>query len=251
MKKNSKEIWRDIPGYEGYYQASDEGRVRSLDRWIIYKNGRKRFYKGKIFEGSFNNGGYKTVNLSRYDKQKIFQISQLVAMAFLYHEPNGHTLVIDHINGIKTDNNIKNLRVVTHRDNTSTCYRKDRNSLSSDFAGVSYNKPTKKWRSMIRYNGLHIFLGYFENEIDASNAYKKALSKVINNTFNPDEYKPSFASKSKGVYFNKNNQKWLCQPNINGNRTFLGYYSSEEEAHQTILLFESAQPIKNYEKFHN
>lgn len=234
MKQN-KEIWKDVPGYEGYYQVSNEGRVRSLDRWVIYKNGRERFYKGKFFEGSFNNRGYKKLSLSKDGKAEYFFIHQVVAMAFLDHEPNGNTLVIDHINGDKADNRAENLQIVTHRDNTSTCHRSDRNSLSSDFAGVNYYKQIDRWRAKIYYNETHIHLGYYNDEEDASNAYQKALGELENGTFKIEDYKASFTSKFKGITFHKASQKWRAQPTINGKQTYLGLFTSEEEAHQAVL----------------
>lgn len=48
QKEKTKEIWKDVPGYEGYYQASNLGKVRSLDRTIIDKNGYSKFYKKKL-----------------------------------------------------------------------------------------------------------------------------------------------------------------------------------------------------------
>ena len=242
MKQNKQEIWRDIIGYEGYYQVSNQGRVRSLDRWVIYKNGRKRFYKGRFFEGGYTNG-YRQVGLSREGKTEIFLIHQLVAMTFLNHTPNGHTLVVDHIDGIRTDNRIENLRIVTHRENISTCYRANEDSFTSDFVGVNYHKHANKWLARIVFNKKNINLGLFNNEKDASNIYQKALGEINDGTFNPENYKAKFASKYKGVVFNKNRQDWLAQPYINGKQIYLGYHSTEEEAYQTVLLYESAQPI--------
>ena len=63
QKEKTKEIWKDVPGYEGYYQASNLGRVRSLDRTIIDKNGCSKFYKKKVIVGSYNKGGYRQTSL--------------------------------------------------------------------------------------------------------------------------------------------------------------------------------------------
>lgn len=239
--KINKEIWRDVPGYEGYYQVSNTGIVRSLDRTVITKRG-ERSYKGRIFEGNLNNG-YKILSLSRDGKQEIFLIHQLVAMIFLNHEPNGHTLVVDHINGIKTDNRIENLRIVTQRDNSSTCHRTNEDLFSSKFVGVSWDKVTKKWRAQIIFNSKKIYLGLFDNEIDAAKAYQKALAELENGTFKIEDYRTSFISKFKGVSFNKANQKYITQPYINGKQIYLGSFENEEEAYQAILLHEAIQPI--------
>lgn len=184
-KEQEKEVWRDVPGYEGYYQVSNTGIVRSLDRWVIYKSGRKQLYKGRFFEGS-NINGYKQITLSKKGKQKRFFIHQVVAMAFLDHEPNGHTLVVDHIDGDKVNNRVENLQIVTHRDNTTTCFRKDRDSLTSEYVGVFFAKGKGKWVAQICFDGKQIHLGVFDSELKASKAYQSALSKIKDGTFSPE-----------------------------------------------------------------
>ena len=241
MKQN-REIWVDVPEYKDYYQVSNQGRVRSLDRTVIDSMGRKRFYKGKIIGGSDNGAGYKTLALSRDGKQEKFLIHQVVAMTFLNHTPDGHQLVVDHISGVKADNRVENLRIVSHRDNNSTCYRKDRNSLSSEFVGIY--RFRNKWRAQIQLKNKKIYLGLFNNEEDASDTYQKALGELENGTFKIEDYRASFTSNFKGITFHKTSRKWLCQPTINGKQVYLGLFSTEEEAHQMILLFESAQLIE-------
>ncbi len=94
-----KEVWKDIPGYEGYYQASSLGRIRSLDRTVLTTNGQDRFYKGRIIKGNVDKDGYRRTTLKKNNIGRTFKFSQLVAMAFLGHKPNGHTLIVNHING--------------------------------------------------------------------------------------------------------------------------------------------------------
>lgn len=64
IMEKKKEVWRDVPGYEEYYQVSNTGIVRSLDRTVLYRDGRKRLYKGKIIDGS-NNQGYREICFSK------------------------------------------------------------------------------------------------------------------------------------------------------------------------------------------
>ena len=227
--KQKKEIWRDIIGYEDYYQVSNLGNVKSLDRTVLTKTGIKQFHKGRIFKG-IDNKGYKQVTLSKDGKQRIYNISQLVAMAYLNHTPDGGTLVVDHINGVKTDNRVKNLRIVTHRENISTCYRANEGSFTSDFVGVYYHKQRDIWRAQIQLKNKITYLGSFENEKDASDVYQKALDEINNNNFNPENYRASFTSNYKGVSYYKNTKKWLCQSTINGEQIHLGYYNNEEDA---------------------
>lgn len=76
---------------------------------------------------------------------------------------------IDHINGIKDDNRIENLREVTHLQNQQN--RKKIKQFTSKFKGVSWQKQTKKWRALIYNKGIQIYLGLFDSEIKAAKAY--------------------------------------------------------------------------------
>ena len=220
------EVWKNIPGYEGYYQASDLGRVRSLDRTVIYKDGRKRFYKGKLIKGRISKG-YKYTNVSINNVGRNLLFSQLVAMAFLGHEPNGHTLVIDHIDGDKSDNRLENLRIVTQRENVSTCFRSNKESFTSNYAGVSWDVNTSKWKANIHNEGVNVRLGSFDDEINASSAYEDALDDIAYGVFNPETYK----RKCKGIDFNKTSGKWRARIRINKKRKHIGYFQTEKEAY--------------------
>ena len=231
VKSKNGEIWKDIPNYEGYYQASNLGRIKSLDRTVTYSDGRRRFYKGRIRDGSVQNG-YKQTTLRGDGIGRNFMFSQIIAVTFLGHEPKGHTLVVDHINGDKLDNRVGNLRIVTHRENSSTCFRSNEESLSSGHVGVSWIERDSVWRSQISLNGVSVRLGCYDTEIEASTAYQEALSKIEDGSFNPDDYKPKFTSKYKGVYFNKRDNKWVARITINGKTKYLGSFTTEIEAHQ-------------------
>lgn len=236
MDRNNtvKEEWRDVPNYEGYYQVSDLGRVRSLDRVITYSNGQKRFYKGRIIKGSVNKG-YRRTALNIDGVGREFKFSQLVAMAFLGHEPKGHTLVVDHINGDKLDDRVENLRIVTQRANATTCFRSDRDSFTSEYVGVYWDKKMTKWQSQIQHKGVRVHLGFYNTEIEASIAYQAALSKIKDGSFNTDDYKPKLTSKYKGVSFKKASNKWVARITINGKQEYLGCFSTELEAYQSYL----------------
>ena len=173
----TKEVWKDIPNYEGYYQASNLGRVKSLDRTIFDKNGHKRFYKGSIIGGCINDRGYKVTTLGKNGVRGDFKLSQLIAITFLNHTPNGSNLVVDHINGNQLDDSVKNLRIVTQRENVSTCFRSNESKFSSTYPGVVFDKSRDKWQARIFINGKNKYLGRFKTEEEAYEARQKALKE--------------------------------------------------------------------------
>jgi len=115
---NAKETFKDIKYYEGYYQVSDLGRVRSLKRTIIDKNGIRIRIKKKILKLSIEaRTGYLKVNLCKNGKTKTRYVHKLVAQAFHDHKPNGYRRIIDHKNAIKTDNRAINLQEISQSEN--------------------------------------------------------------------------------------------------------------------------------------
>lgn len=172
-----EEYFIDIPGYEGIYQASNLGRVRSVRRTQIY-NGRRITMEGKMLKPRVNKKGYGRLVLYKNKESHDIGVHQLVAMAFLGHIRCGQDIVPDHIDGDKMNNRIENIRLVSGRSNSSTCFRKDRHRKSSIYTGVSWNKKNKNWNAYI-HNEKKISLGSFSSEIDAHNAYKSALVKLL------------------------------------------------------------------------
>lgn len=167
-----EEIWKDVPGYEGMYQVSNLGRVKSLGwKASSIRNGRyfERKVNGKILKGRPNKRSYLRVALLGKD----FTIHQLVAMAFLGHIPSGMKKVVDHIDGDRLNNKLSNLRVVTQRQN---CNPK---KITSKYTGVHYCKIVKKYISRIFVNGKLKYLGSFSNEYDAHLAYQKYLKNIV------------------------------------------------------------------------
>ena len=161
-----KEIWRDIKNYEGYYQVSSFGKVKSLPR--------KGRLKEKILKQS-NRVGYLSVSLCRGGNLKSRNVHQLVAIAFLDHTPNGYKgLIVDHKNNDRRDNRLENLQLINARQNTS----KDRKGGSSSYVGVSWHKPTSRWIAHISINGKKRHLGLFTDELEASEAYQSALNEI-------------------------------------------------------------------------
>jgi hypothetical protein len=98
-------------------------------------------------------------------------VHRLVAFAFL----GKSDLQVNHINSNRSDNRLENLEFVNQRENNS--HRFTNEKIASKFVGVCWNKKTKKWISHIRIKRKTIYLGSFENELDARNAYIKALKE--------------------------------------------------------------------------
>jgi len=101
-----EEIWKDIPNYEGYYQVSNLGRVRSLDRFVNSPNG-GRISFGKILKNGLNVRGYLLVTLNKLGIGKSKSVHQLVGISFI---PNPLNLPqINHKDEVKINNRVENL----------------------------------------------------------------------------------------------------------------------------------------------
>jgi hypothetical protein len=168
------EIFKDIVGYEGLYQVSNMGNVKSLPREVF---GRGYYMtKEKTLKPGVDTGGYFNVRLCKNGKLSTYTIHQLVAMTFLGHLRCGYDFVIDHINRDKLDNRVENLRVVTNRENCSNRKR----TYTSKYVGVSWDKSRKKWASRMQIDNIYKNLGYFEKEYDAHVAYQNKLLSLSN-----------------------------------------------------------------------
>jgi len=166
-----KEQWKDILGYEGLYQVSNMGRVRSLDT----TDSMGRLRKGRLLSLKPNSQGYSHPSLFKNGKQKKYYTHQLVAMMFLGHTPNGTDVVVDHIDGDKLNNKLSNLRLTTHRENISKGFR---DKFNKKYTGIYYILSRDKWRAEIKLKGKSMCLGYFNTSNEAYIAYKAALSNI-------------------------------------------------------------------------
>lgn len=111
------ECWRWIPGYEGLYQVSTRGRVRSVDRWVTDKDGRKRLIKGKILKQRVDKDGYLRVTLSRDGKKRVFLVHRLVAETWL-DNPEGKPEV-NHLDENPGNPDVFNLSYCTRKENNN------------------------------------------------------------------------------------------------------------------------------------
>lgn len=172
------EEWRDVAGYEGIYKISNMGRVKSAAR-LISNGSWDRMQTERILKHTVDDGCYPRVCLCNGISKRSVRVHQVVAIAFLNHTPDGHKLEVDHINGIKTDPRAVNLRIVTNRFNCTLGARKNKDRLTSQYPGVSWQRCDNRWKSEIKLDGKPKYLGLFRNELDAAEAYQSALSKYI------------------------------------------------------------------------
>lgn len=128
-----KEVWADIKGYEGLYQISTFGNVKSLSRPVKHSNGGTKILRERMLKTKINSTtGYKEVGLSRDGKQKYHLIHKLIAEAFI---DNPHRLpVVNHIDGCKTNNDIFNLEWTTYSENIRHAFAN----------GLSHNNMTNE-----------------------------------------------------------------------------------------------------------
>lgn len=110
-----EEIWKDIVNFEGYYQVSNHGNVKSLSRTVLYKDGRKWHIDTKILRPCFTTKGYLYVNLSKNGHPYPYVIHRLVANAFIAKIDNKPQ--VNHKDTVKTNNKASNLEWVNNSEN--------------------------------------------------------------------------------------------------------------------------------------
>ena len=114
----SEEMWKDIAGYEGIYQVSNKGNVRSVDREQKNKNGLVIRYKGKQMKPQSNSAGYLRVQLKANGSTERRFVHRLVAEHFVENPSPKTNIVVNHIDSNPQNNDSTNLEWLTYRGNT-------------------------------------------------------------------------------------------------------------------------------------
>lgn len=130
-----KEEWKDIKGYENYYQISNLGRIKSL----IWFNGHEYIHREKILKPQ--NNKYLTVRLAKNKKIKQYTIHRLVAIHFIENKENKP--YVNHIDGNKYNNRANNLEWCTAKENTNHAYKNGLITLTSEKKKKAVNKNAK------------------------------------------------------------------------------------------------------------
>ncbi len=109
------EIWLSVVGYEGLYEVSNTGKVKSLERYVGAKCGSKKTIREKILKHGINTYGYFHVGLYKNGKMKTKKVHNLLCEAFIGERPKGFDIC--HRDGVKTNNNLENLRYDSRSNN--------------------------------------------------------------------------------------------------------------------------------------
>lgn len=171
MTNSLIEIWKDIPNYEGLYQASNLGRIRSLDHKVMKKSLSGELivhqYKGKILKGWVQNTGYLTVSLSN----KKYSVHRLIATTFLEQEKGKN--IVNHIDGNKLNNNVSNLEWCDYKHNFDEAIR-------LNLMNIKYNSYKNRIRAkkINQYDLKRNFIRSYLCSIDAEKELKNKGIKI-------------------------------------------------------------------------
>ena len=125
MDSTAIEEWRAVPGYEGHYEVSDHGRVRSLDRVVVDRKDRTLRCRGRVLRPGTNRYGYQYVSLSKGGTGKTVTVHRLVTAAFIGPRPVG--LDVMHADDNPANNHLSNLSYGTTTENVRQCVDRGRN----------------------------------------------------------------------------------------------------------------------------
>ncbi len=170
----SMEIWKDIKGYEGFYQISNYGQVKSMNRSVKYSNGKIVKYKSKLRNASCSE--YRLISLSKNGNVKVFKISRLVAMHFL--PKIKYKNIVNHKDGNKYNDHVSNLEWCNNSENVLHAVKNNLTKTKNKVSGVFFEERRNKWAAYLYRNNKNIFIGRYENYEDAVYNRNLVLNKI-------------------------------------------------------------------------
>ena len=149
-----QEVWKDIPDYNGY-QVSNLGRIRTYNKITYTEKHGKRHWKNRIlkYKGKSYSPGYR-VDLWKAGKPKTLLVARLVAFTFYEKDINDTTLTVNHIDGNRLNNNLKNLEIISLADNIRHAFNTGLMPCKQIKLTNKHNKETKICRSMTQASEL-------------------------------------------------------------------------------------------------
>ena len=170
-----QEIWLPINGFDGFYEVSSFGVVRSVDRFVKHSNGRSlRPVLGCVKTPNIDKSGYHSVHLYKEGKLKKFLVHRLVAAAFIDNKKE--LPQVNHKNGNKSDNSIENLEWCTGSDN---CIHAIRNNLYQQAKGSACSNAKITEADVLQIRK-YAALGTMQKDIAAMFGIgRKAISKIV------------------------------------------------------------------------
>lgn len=178
------EIWKDIKGYEGLYQVSDLGRVKSLKREVKNKNG-FRIVKEKVLKPIINNKGYYVYGLRKNGKLEMKLLHRLIGEHFL--ENKNKFTCINHIDGNKLNNRIDNLEWCTYKHNIKEAFRLGLNTYTyqknfqHNYWKGKYGKDHNCSKCVLQYDLNNVFIKKWDSITDASKKTNINYYSISNN----------------------------------------------------------------------
>jgi len=176
---DTKEIWKPVKDYENFYQVSNYGQVRSIDRTEVCKDGVVRFRKGRILRPHQNYVGYLWVSFCTNDIRKKKKIHRLVAQCFISNPEDKP--YVNHKDGNKQNNHVDNLEWVTPKENAHHAIE---NNLTTLLRGEK--SPTNKLSS--------------DNVLE--------IRSLINEGVNVKELAKKYGVHTSTIYRIKHNKSW-------------------------------------------
>ena len=234
VKLTQEEKWKDIEGYEGIYQVSNTGKVKSLKRSVKHYTGSTRTVNERLLKHTIVNG-YCHVDLSKYGKRERFLVHRLVASAFLKN-PNRKPQV-NHIDGNKINNNVNNLEWSTANENVLHGYR---TGLTKPMTGSKNGHSKLSELEVIEIRNM-----YSKGRTQKELAEKFKVSTwtiqgiVENRTWNNvkgNKREENFTTnKTNYKWVEKHRNKYRGRFTHKGKRIDCGLHKTAKEAHEEVL----------------